>query len=283
MEEFFTKIGKLDYDKKKMSLFIHNAVEFHQEDVESFLDEFKTQYKSIEVIDDPKVKEWHARNKALSHCKNLKCDYYLSVDSDAHLDNFLTLKLLIEQNRNVIAPLLIRPYKAWSNFWGALTSDGYYARSPDYMEIVQGNRLGVWNVPFISSAYLVKGDLILNDKIDFVHKLLDADMAFCANLRASDIFFYVTNRANFGHLVDNDNFNTQHLNNELWEISRNRWDWEQRYIHPNYSQSLQENANLTQPCPDVFWFPIVSERFADELVAEMEHFGKWSDGKNNVR
>ncbi len=73
------------------------------------------------------------------------------------------------------------------------------------------------------------------------------------------------------------------FSNELWEISRNRWDWEQRYIHENYSQSLQENATLKTPCPDVFWFPIVTERFADELVAEMENLGTWSDGTNNVR
>ena len=38
-----------------------------------------------------------------------------------------------------------------------------------------------------------------------------------------------------------------------------------------------------QPCPDVFWFPIISDRFADELVAEMEAFGSWSDGTNKVR
>ena len=101
---------------------------------------------------------------------------------------------------------MIRPYKAWSNFWGALSADGFYARSPDYMEIVKGNRWGLWNVPFISSIYLIKGDLIHheNEKFrpNFIHKLLDADMAFCANLRDADVFFYVSNRANFGHLID---------------------------------------------------------------------------------
>ncbi len=35
----------------------------------------------------------------------------------------------MEQNRGVVAPMLVRPYKAWSNFWGALTSEGFYARS----------------------------------------------------------------------------------------------------------------------------------------------------------
>ena len=81
---------------------------------------------------------------------------------------------------------------------------GYYARSPDYMAIVQAERVGVWNVPFIYGAYLIKGDLITHKdeekRPNFIHKLLDADMSFCANLREADVFFYVTNRANFGHL-----------------------------------------------------------------------------------
>ena len=135
--------------------------------------------------------------------------------------------------------------------------------------------------------FLIIGDLINQEnealKPNFIHKLLDPDMAFCANLRQSGVFFYVSNRVRFGHLIDADEFSTHHLNNELWEISRNRWDWEQRYIHENYSQSLEENAVMQQPCPDVYWFPIVTERFADELVAEVEHYGKWSDGSNNVR
>lgn len=58
----------------------------------------------------------------------------------AHIDNPHTLKLLVEQNRPIVTPLMIRPYQAWSNFWGSLTSDGFYARSIDYMEIVQNKR-----------------------------------------------------------------------------------------------------------------------------------------------
>ena len=91
---------------------------------------------------------------------------------------------------------------------------------------------------------------------NYIHKLLDADMAFCANLREADVFFYVTNRASFGHLVDSDGFSTEHLNNELWEISRNRWDWEQRYIHVNppltvsnrgWETSNQDGQSLDPP------------------------------------
>lgn len=109
-------------------------------------------------------------------------------------------------------------------------------------------------------------------------------------------------------MVTVDNFETHHFNNELYEIQNNRWDWEKRYLHVNYSQNLDTNLNVTmvgifafvfcsiemfkdflytiffffQPCPDVFWFPMVTERFCDELVGEMENFGQWSDGTNTV-
>lgn len=37
-----------------------------------------------------------------------------------------------------------------------------------------------------------------------------------------------------------------------------------------------------KPCPDVFWFPIVTEQFCHEFIEIMENFGQWSDGTNNV-
>ena len=112
--------------------------------------------------------------------------------------------------------------------------------------------------------------------------MLDPDMALMANIRATGEFIYVTNRLNFGHLVNAEDFETSHLHNELWEMERNRYDWELRYLHPNYSASMGLESP-EQPCPDVYWFPMFTERFCADFVAEAEHFGKWSDGSNNVR
>ena len=143
IEEFFSKITALDYPKEKIDLFIHNSSPYHSKDVEKFLkliqkhvsdekseednNESSDLYHSIEVVDaDEFVKERIGRNMGIQHCLDLKCDYYFSVDSVAHIDNEFTLKLLIEQNREVIAPLMIRAYQAWSNFWGALNEDGKF-------------------------------------------------------------------------------------------------------------------------------------------------------------
>ncbi len=30
----------------------------------------------------------------------------------------------------------------------------------------------------------------------------------------------------------------------------------------------------------MYWYPLISETFANELIEEMEHFGKWSAGNN---
>lgn len=39
---------------------------------------------------------------------------------------------------------------------------------------------------------------------------------------------------------------------------------------------------VLQPCPDVFWFPVFSEKACDEIVEEMEHYGSWSGGRHEV-
>lgn len=45
---------------------------------------------------------------------------------------------------------------------------------------------------------------------------------------------------------------------------------------------LREDYAIESPCPDVYWFPVVSEKFCWELIEEVEHYGQWSDGTNKV-
>lgn len=43
--------------------------------------------------------------------------------------------------RTVLAPMLGRPNHLWTNFWGAVASDGFYARSRDYMALASRERM----------------------------------------------------------------------------------------------------------------------------------------------
>ncbi|XP_076684470.1 procollagen lysyl hydroxylase isoform X1 [Andrena cerasifolii] len=284
LEEFFVAIREQIYPKSKLHLFIHNNVPYHQDTVDKFVKHFGKKYRSNkQIVPSDAISEVDARNLAMDYCVLMECSGYFSIDSISHLDNEFTLKLLVDQNRGIVAPLLVRPYKMWSNFWGAIMDDGFYARSFDYVEIVKNERRGLWNVPFISNCYLINATLIRNKETrpSYSEGELDADMAFAYANRERSIFMYVSNRLDFGHLVNADSYDITMTYPDLYQIIDNKLDWERKYIHQNYSKNFSPKETPTQPCPDVYWFPIVNEKFTKELVAVMEAFGKWSDGSNH--
>nr|XP_036864180.1 procollagen-lysine,2-oxoglutarate 5-dioxygenase 2 [Manis javanica] len=279
---------------------------YHEKNIKAFFDKAKHEISTIKIVGpEENISQAEARNMGMDFCRqDENCDYYFSVDADVVLTNPKTLKILIEQNRNIIAPLVTRHGKLWSNFWGSLSPDGYYARSEDYVDIVQGNRVGIWNVPYMANVYLIKGKTLrseMNERNYFVRDKLDPDMALCRNAREmtlqrekdsptpetiqmlsppKDVFMYISNRHEFGRLLSTANYNTSHYNNDLWQIFENPVDWKEKYINRDYSKIFTENI-VEQPCPDVFWFPIFSEKACDELVEEMEHYGQWSGGKHH--
>uniref|UniRef100_A0A8C1BC92 procollagen-lysine 5-dioxygenase n=1 Tax=Cyprinus carpio carpio TaxID=630221 RepID=A0A8C1BC92_CYPCA len=284
LTEFLERFLSLDYPKDKLNVFVHNSEVYHEKHIQKFWEENKDVFRSFKVVGpEETLTQGEARNMGIDLCrKDLSCDYYFSIDADVMLTNRQTIKLLIEQNRKIIGPLVTRHGKLWSNFWGALSLDGYYARSEDYIDIVQGKRVGVWNIPFMAHIYLIKGHTLRNELKErnvFVLERLDPDMAMCRNARDLGLFMYVTNRHEFGRLISIANYNTSHYNNDLWQIFENPLDWREKYINPNYTRIFTDNI-LEQPCPDVFWFPVLSEKACDELVEEMENHGSWSGGRH---
>ncbi|XP_053136660.1 procollagen-lysine,2-oxoglutarate 5-dioxygenase 1 [Hemicordylus capensis] len=284
LSQFFQRLRKLHYPKKLIQLFIHNHEEHHLPQVAAFVSEHGQEYRSVkEVGPGDRVENADARNMGVDLCRqDADCEYYFSLDAEVVLQNPDTLRFLIERNKSVIAPLVSRLGKLWSNFWGALSAEGYYARSEDYVEIVQGRRVGLWNVPYISSTYLIKGSVLRSQlaRADLFHSgKLDADMALCHNVREQGVFLFVTNQKSFGHILSLENYQTSHLHNDLWQIFSNPEDWKEKYIHENYTAALKGKLVET-PCPDVYWFPIFTDTACDELVEEMENFGQWSRGDN---
>ncbi|XP_063772039.1 procollagen-lysine,2-oxoglutarate 5-dioxygenase 2 isoform X2 [Pseudophryne corroboree] len=285
LPEFFNRLLDLDYPKEKLSIFIHNSEVYHEKHVQKFWEKAKGVMGNLKVVGPEEIiTQAEARNMGMDICRqDEQCDYYFSIDADVVVINPKILKLLIEQNRKIISPLVTRHGKLWSNFWGALSPDGYYARSEDYINIVQGNRVGVWNIPYMANVYLIKGQTLrseLKERNHFVLDRMDPDMALCRNAREMGVFMYITNRHEFGRIISTANYNLTHYNNDLWQIFENPVDWKLKYINANYSRIFTDNIVL-EPCPDVFWFPVFSEQACDEIVEEMEHFGQWSGSKNS--
>lgn len=59
---------------------------------------------------------------------------------------------------------------------------------------------------------------------------------------------YIDNQCKFGHLVDSKSFNITLKNPEVYQIFENRYDWTQRYIHPDY----KDNFNPDKQPKEVF-------------------------------
>uniref|UniRef100_A0A0N4UAS7 Fe2OG dioxygenase domain-containing protein n=1 Tax=Dracunculus medinensis TaxID=318479 RepID=A0A0N4UAS7_DRAME len=193
--------------------------------------------------------------------------------------NLKKLKIELKIFRDIIAPLVAQPNKLFTNFWGALSKTGYYARSADYLDIVNRKIVGFWNVPFISSIFLMAKNKLkaFVNAYDYDSNI-DADMSFCKYARDFGHFLYIDNQQYVGFLVNSENFDTSKQHPEMYQIFDNRALWEARYIHEKYDDILMGKEFIDEPCPDVFDFPFMSKRFCLELIEEMEHFGQWSSG-----
>jgi len=186
IEDFFENVAALDYPKKRVDLMIHYAVEYHKNDVQTFIAAHGKSYRSFKVYGPEKrLDDKSARNVALEESEKKGSAYFFSLDGEVQLENTMTLQQLVEQNRSVVAPLVVRPGKTWSNFWGAINRDGFYLRSVDYMDIVKGIRVGLWNVPYLNGVYLVHRRQVpmLRHYAAYSDGVLDSDMAFCRVLR----------------------------------------------------------------------------------------------------
>ena len=146
-------------------------------------------------------------------------------------------------NKAIVAPLIIWPSSMFSNFWGAITPDGKYEKSAVQQEFLKRVRVCLWNVPCVAFVYLIQAKLLKNmlekQSFDYSEK---TTFSLCDYARNNDIFIYVSNLFNYGHLkVDYD---PDRFHNDLYQLDSNRYDWEQRYVHPDYYKALQPNAKL---------------------------------------
>lgn len=276
---FLSKIDKLTYPRKSIKLFIHSNYDPLTGKINPWLRVESREFKSY-TIKSPhaQLSEAEARNLAVHDCiESDNCDYLFMIGSSTMLTNPDTIQTLIQRNRSIIAPMLRRPGKFWSNFWGSVAQDGFYSRSFDYFDLLNGDRKGVWNAAYISEAVLFNRKA-LEAGIDFESPELSSDMAGPAYLRSKGRFFYSDNLVEYGRLTDASNYDESRKHPDIYMLFDNRLDWEELYLHENYTQNLAANTTYSMPCPDVYNWPLLSPTYCQHLIEETEFFGKWSAG-----
>lgn len=220
-EDFLQRILEFTYPKKKIDIVFHYQTDFFKKLIEEFIHENSGNYNSVQIFGD-NIKKIKALELANNQCMESLCEYILYIDAEAHVEKPEIIEDLISLNKSVVAPMLVRLGKMWSNFWGALNAEGYYRRADDYVQLVQGIRKGTWNVPYLSNMFLIRRD-ILKQLVSLVDDDEDLDISLCHHLRTKNIFMYVNNEDYYGHLVSGDEFDQSHLHNDLYALFSNKY------------------------------------------------------------
>eukprot|EP00053_Salpingoeca_punica_P013683 m.123810 g.123810 ORF g.123810 m.123810 type:complete len:834 (+) comp16265_c1_seq1:67-2568(+) len=176
-------------------------------------------------------------------------------------------------------------------------ADVNYKRSFDYGDIISQEKLGIWNVPFayslllidrFAAAHLVAVMKSTASSSSAADKALAAernpfviDVQVCFWLHQGEFGVFVSNELQFGDLIDATGFDSTKLHPDIFLLENNWRPWSDQYIHANYSADynlsfVKDSFDGSKMCWDIYNFPLVNDRFCDELVALSEQYGKWS-------
>ncbi|XP_078686961.1 procollagen galactosyltransferase 1-A-like isoform X1 [Branchiostoma floridae x Branchiostoma belcheri] len=218
-------LERQDYPKSRMALWIqsdHN-IDNTSAVIQEWLDAVGHLYHHVDYYhqdspnyfpDEEGANHWSEtrlrhviklRQQALEYARKRWADFMLFLDADNLVTNPRAMKLLIAQNRPIIAPML-ESSTAYSNFWCGMTEKGYYMRTEEYMPTVERKRKGVFPVPMVHSTYLVdlrrEGAKQLNydSPAEDYFGPEDDIIQFAWSARTSGMEMFIMNTEEFGFL-----------------------------------------------------------------------------------
>uniref|UniRef100_A0A1I8PJ16 Glycosyl transferase family 25 domain-containing protein n=1 Tax=Stomoxys calcitrans TaxID=35570 RepID=A0A1I8PJ16_STOCA len=202
---FLTYLEQLEYPKKRISLWIRsdhnsdNSIEILTEwlkhvdplyhSVNKVLNDTQQRHQNESSQFDWPTSRFHhlinMKEEALLYAQQIWADYIFYLDADVLLTEARTLKLLTSYGLPVVAPMLLSE-GLYSNFWCGMTPDYYYLRTDMYKEIYNVNQEGIFQVPMIHSAVLIKvnynGSAYLTFDRDNLRQQLNNGLEYAASL-----------------------------------------------------------------------------------------------------
>jgi len=214
-------IEDLDYPKEDIFLYVHtnnnndnteeilfdwvekNEEKYGRFHFESDLNDIKNITLSNQWTNPHLNTSIKIHDRSLYLARKANCDYYFVSECD----NFVapqTLKVLIGENKPIIAPMLLpipNPnYWYHSNFWYAMTSNGWYEDHPEYYKIRCFEKIGTFEVPLINSTYLMNLDETPNLWYVSYYTFSIDFMFFANNCKLLGYKQYICNKEKFGYM-----------------------------------------------------------------------------------
>ncbi|CAD7005695.1 unnamed protein product [Ceratitis capitata] len=188
---FLTYFQNIGFPKKDIALWIrsdHNS-DSSTEILENWLRDNADLYFSVDFEHDDSVQRYQnestpndwplerfnhiiqLKEEALAYGREKHADYIFFLDIDVLITHSNTLLHLIRLNKDVVAPMLLSE-GLYSNFWCAMTPDYYYQRTDEYKEIYNVNKEGVFRVPMVHSAVLIRWTYFTKYSLTFDRRTL---------------------------------------------------------------------------------------------------------------
>lgn len=318
--DLLQNILNLNYNKSSILLefyIINNKLLPESiEKIYGFVGRYVNIYKSINVQEYPDDTNISILEHSITSFLDLKLEstLYCYWEDQCFIQNPETLDFLIKKyiyfkEDFVIAPLLVRKGKYWSNFWGALDSNGFYAKSEYYNNIVDRDIKGTYYVPYISGLYICNYTTLLQlnnyKQKELNHeniKHYDEHMLFCYKLRHNNIKMVINNELEYGYLKnyqeeDKEEKEGQEEEKEedkeedkeeekeeiisLIDYQNNNQKWCQKYLDPDFLKALVDNdfsQIIKEVTNDVYVFPFVTKAFCQELIEISDASQLWTGG-----
>jgi len=196
--------------------------------------------------------------------ENIKNEFIFYINSNIIPTNKDILLDLIYENKNIISPMFVKNNSIFSNFWGDIDNNNYYKRSEDYVDIVNYNKKGLWNVAYISACFLIKKEFFKKDLFTINNDKGDGwDMTMCYNLRIMNIFMWLLNKKSYGKYID---FKDQKI------------AYIDKYVKTILDKNFQENPKIEEIGENILKISIFNKEFCNYIIKECNNYGEWSKG-----
>jgi hypothetical protein len=202
-------IEYLSYPKELMDVVIYNNHTENQWSIDNFVKNNGKKYNSIQTYFDTQDWLYDIRRHSLIDGEKYDGDYVLQVEANQKINNKDTIQILIEENKDIIAPMINEEQTLNSNYWVAIDNNGYFEEGEDYFPIRSYDKKGTFVVPFIKGVVLFKTDYLKQEAFkkmysdeDIRYYEDDHDVIFCNVMRESNLLMYVTNKRYFGKYFD---------------------------------------------------------------------------------
>jgi len=220
-------------------------------------------------------------------------DFLFYCSDEIKIQNKDILSILIQYDKNFIAPLIVKNDKYSSNFWGDSDEKCDFKQSWDYLDIVSHKKKGIFNVVYTTDCFLIKRK-VLEEITDLFVMLENSinNFSFCLKLITKGIFIYLTNIDHFG-IYKEENVLSENVLKEWNNLENNVYEFplltesfctkiissykeklflEKKNEEKEWEDILPYGMELKELCLDNFWNEIIEETIIPLVMSKFSFF-----------